>query len=120
MHRRRLRGQSRWLGGVAVVVAGTLFGVFPGAGGYAEAAAGAGAGAGAGIAETAGATTPFVTVEAESGTLGGAARVRSIRPGATVPTSASLETEASGNALERLPRLGLGHPGTGRQHRHVP
>ncbi|MGC5401197.1 right-handed parallel beta-helix repeat-containing protein [Streptomyces sp. DT20] len=106
MHRRRLRGHSRWLGGVAVVVAGTLFGVFPGAGGYAEAAAGAGAGAGAGIAETAGATTPFVTVEAESGTLGGAARVRSIRPGATVPTSASLETEASGNALVELKNPG--------------
>jgi hypothetical protein len=50
----------------------------------------------------AGATTPFVTVETESGTLGGTARRRSISPGATPPTVATLETEASGYALVEL------------------
>lgn len=102
MHRRRLRGTSRRLGGIAAVVACTLFGVLPGSGGHAQAAAGPD---GERVAKT-GATTPFVTVEAESGTLGGAARVRSISPGATVPTSASLETEASGNALVELKSTG--------------
>ncbi|WP_241778438.1 hypothetical protein [Streptomyces sp. AcH 505] len=56
----------------------------------------------ASVAAAAGATTPFVTVEAESGTLGGGARVRSISPGAPKPTAASLETEASGYALTEL------------------
>jgi hypothetical protein len=50
----------------------------------------------------AGATTPFVTVEAEAGTLGGAARKRSISAGAPAPTAATLETEASGYALVEL------------------
>jgi hypothetical protein len=50
----------------------------------------------------AGATTPFVTVETETGTLGGSARRRSISPGATPPTAATLETEASGYALVEL------------------
>ncbi|MFC9647553.1 right-handed parallel beta-helix repeat-containing protein [Streptomyces sp. NPDC059892] len=54
------------------------------------------------IVAAAGATTPFVTVEAESGTLGGGARVRSISPGATPPTKATLEGEASGYALVEL------------------
>ncbi|MFD6342978.1 hypothetical protein [Streptomyces sp. NPDC060131] len=54
------------------------------------------------IAAAAGATTPFVTVEAESGTLGGGARVRSLTPGAAPPTRATLEGEASGYALVEL------------------
>ncbi|MEV6421221.1 right-handed parallel beta-helix repeat-containing protein [Streptomyces sp. NPDC051662] len=58
------------------------------------------------IAAAAGATTPFVTVEAETGTLGGGARVRSISPGAPAPTAASLETEASGYALVELKATG--------------
>ncbi|MFE7571681.1 right-handed parallel beta-helix repeat-containing protein [Streptomyces sp. NPDC057539] len=58
------------------------------------------------IAATAGATTPFVTVEAETGTLGGGARVRSITPGAAAPTAASLETEASGYSLVELKATG--------------
>lgn len=56
----------------------------------------------ASVAAAAGAATPFVTVEAESGALGGGARVRSISPGAPKPTAASLETEASGYALTEL------------------
>ncbi|MFJ2954463.1 right-handed parallel beta-helix repeat-containing protein [Streptomyces sp. NPDC087270] len=55
---------------------------------------------------TAGATTPFTTVEAESGKLGGGARVRSISPGVPEPTAASLETEASGYALVELKATG--------------
>ncbi|MGW6804465.1 right-handed parallel beta-helix repeat-containing protein [Streptomyces sp. NPDC055039] len=58
------------------------------------------------IAATAGATTPFVTVEAETGALGGGARVRSISPGAAAPTAASLETEASGYSLVELKATG--------------
>ncbi|MFE4289828.1 right-handed parallel beta-helix repeat-containing protein [Streptomyces sp. NPDC056647] len=58
------------------------------------------------IAATAGATTPFVTVEAETGALGGGARVRSISPGAAAPTAASLETEASGYSLIELKATG--------------
>ncbi|MFE4369300.1 glycosyl hydrolase family 28-related protein [Streptomyces sp. NPDC056835] len=58
------------------------------------------------VALAAGATTPFVTVEAETGTLGGGARLRSISPGAPAPTAASLETEASGYALVELKATG--------------
>ncbi|MFJ9029498.1 right-handed parallel beta-helix repeat-containing protein [Streptomyces sp. NPDC102274] len=58
------------------------------------------------VAAAAGATTPFVTVEAETGTLGGNARLRSISPGAPAPTAASLETEASGYALVELKATG--------------
>ncbi|MFD7288177.1 right-handed parallel beta-helix repeat-containing protein [Streptomyces sp. NPDC059863] len=58
------------------------------------------------IAAIAGATTPFVTVEAETGALGGGARVRSISPGAAAPTAASLETEASGYSLVELKATG--------------
>ncbi|WP_327233300.1 right-handed parallel beta-helix repeat-containing protein [Streptomyces sp. NBC_01317] len=54
------------------------------------------------IVAAAGATTPFVTVEAETGTLGGGARVRSIAPGAAAPTKATLEGEASGYSLVEL------------------
>ncbi|MFE4831782.1 right-handed parallel beta-helix repeat-containing protein [Streptomyces sp. NPDC056672] len=54
------------------------------------------------IVAAAGATTPFVTVEAETGGLGGGARVRSIGPGTTPPTKATLEGEASGYSLVEL------------------
>lgn len=54
------------------------------------------------VAAAAGATTPFVTLEAEAGQRGGGATVRSIGPGATAPTKATLETEASGYALVEL------------------
>ncbi|MFE6030196.1 right-handed parallel beta-helix repeat-containing protein [Streptomyces niveus] len=54
------------------------------------------------VAAAAGATTPFVTLEAEAGQRGGGATVRSISPGATAPTKATLETEASGYALVEL------------------
>lgn len=58
------------------------------------------------VVATAGATTPFVTVETESGTLGGGARRRSISAGAPAPTAATLETEASGYALVELRATG--------------
>lgn len=58
------------------------------------------------VAAAAGATTPFATVEAESGKLGGAARVRSLTPGATAPTKPSLEGEASGYSLVELKTQG--------------
>ncbi|MGW6800659.1 hypothetical protein ACWGCF_19255, partial [Streptomyces sp. NPDC055039] len=66
------------LSGVAMLAAGALF-VIPGAQVHAEAATedGATGGAAKAIAAAAGATTPFVTVEAESGSLGGGAVVRS-------------------------------------------
>ncbi|TDC70612.1 glycosyl hydrolase family 28-related protein [Streptomyces hainanensis] len=95
MYRRVLFG----LVGVAVLTAGALTGL-PGHEGRASAAAPLDSPAPA--AAAAGATTPFVTVEAESGTLGGGARVRSLTPGAAAPTAASLETEASGYALVEL------------------
>ncbi|MFK0156024.1 glycosyl hydrolase family 28-related protein [Streptomyces sp. NPDC090493] len=98
---RRIRRPSFRLGGVAAVAAAALL-VVPGTDGRA-AAAGAHARP---AAATAGATTPFVTVEAETGTLGGGAAVRSLRPGATVPSVATLETEASGNALVELKNTG--------------
>ncbi|MGW6599009.1 glycosyl hydrolase family 28-related protein [Streptomyces sp. NPDC055036] len=47
-----------------------------------------------------------MTVEAESGSLGGGAVVRSIRPGDPAPTKASLETEASGYSLVELSSTG--------------
>ncbi|MEV6174171.1 glycosyl hydrolase family 28-related protein [Streptomyces sp. NPDC051954] len=99
---RRIRRPSIWLSGVASIVAGALL-VLPGTEGHAESKAGDDVEA---VAAAAGATTPFVTVEAETGTLGGGARLRSIKPGATVPTSATLETEASGHALVELKTTG--------------
>src|ERR1700737_3287756 len=54
----------------------------------------------------AGATTPFVTLEAEAGTLGGGAIIRSITPGMPVPTVATLELEASGHSLVELKNNG--------------
>ncbi|WP_326813375.1 hypothetical protein OIE62_39145 [Streptomyces scopuliridis] len=95
-----------WLSGIAMLVAGALF-VIPGAEVHAEAATGeGGAGAAAKAVASAGATTPFVTVEAESGELGGGAEVRSIKPGDPAPTAASLETEASGYAFVELSGTG--------------
>ncbi|MFB7498853.1 glycosyl hydrolase family 28-related protein [Streptomyces sp. NPDC056161] len=64
------------------------------------------AGTGAKRIAAAGARTPFATVEAESGTLGGGARVRAVRPGDPAPTAATLETEASGYALVELKNTG--------------
>jgi hypothetical protein len=49
-----------------------------------------------------GATTPFVTLEAEAGKLGGGATIRSITPGMPVPKVATLELEASGHSLVEL------------------
>ncbi|MFF1815890.1 glycosyl hydrolase family 28-related protein [Kribbella sp. NPDC058245] len=53
-----------------------------------------------------GATLPFSTIEAESGTLGGTATIRRITPGTAVPTSATLELEASGYAYADLRSTG--------------
>jgi hypothetical protein len=49
-----------------------------------------------------GATTPFVTLEAEAGKLGGGAAIRSITPGMAVPKVATLELEASSHSLVEL------------------
>jgi hypothetical protein len=54
----------------------------------------------------AGATTPFTTLEAEAGTLGGGATIRSFALGSPVPTVATLELEASGGALVELTQIG--------------
>jgi hypothetical protein len=97
MHRRVLFG----LCGVALLTAGTLS-VLPGH----EVRADVNTTADAELVAAAGATTPFVTVEAEAGTRGGSARLRSISPGAPAPTMASLETEASGYALVELKTTG--------------
>ncbi|MFD4523320.1 right-handed parallel beta-helix repeat-containing protein [Streptomyces sp. NPDC058470] len=90
-----------WLSGIAMLVAGTLF-VFPGTKSHAETTSGADAEAVA----AAGATTPFATVEAETGTRAGGATLRSLTPGAAAPTAASLETEASGYSLVELKATG--------------
>lgn len=60
----------------------------------------------AAAAVSAGATTPFATIEAEDGKLRGSARIRSIGPGTPVPTVATLELEASGYALVELKNTG--------------
>ncbi|MEV7339234.1 right-handed parallel beta-helix repeat-containing protein [Streptomyces sp. NPDC093544] len=98
-----------WLPGIAMLVAGTLF-VLPGTEGHAagtegHAAVTTGADAEA-VAAAAGATTPFATVEAETGTRAGGATLRSLTPGAAAPTAASLETEASGYSLVELKATG--------------
>ncbi len=54
----------------------------------------------------AGATTPFTTLEAEAGALGGGATIRSFVLGSPVPTVATLELEASGGALVELTQIG--------------
>lgn len=46
-----------------------------------------------------GARTPFTTLEAEAGTLGGGATIRSFVLGSPVPNNATLELESSGGAL---------------------
>ncbi|MFE4534646.1 glycosyl hydrolase family 28-related protein [Streptomyces scopuliridis] len=105
MHR-RIRRVSLWLSGIATLAAGALF-VVPGAEVHAEVATREGGpGATAKAVAAAGATTPFVTVEAESGRLGGGATVRSIKPGDPAPTAASLESEASGYAFVELSGTG--------------
>jgi hypothetical protein len=50
----------------------------------------------------AGATTPFRTLEAEGGTLGGSATVRSFTPGDPVPINSTPELESSGRAFVEL------------------
>jgi hypothetical protein len=106
MHR-RLRRPTILRYGVASLAAATLA-VLPAAESHAAVGTQAGAKAGADpkVTESAGAHTPFVTVEAESGVLGGGARVRSIKPGDPAPTAASLETEASGYGLVELKNTG--------------
>lgn len=89
------------LGGAALLIVGALS-VLPGTEGHADSAAPTDAE----VVAAAGAETPFVTVEAEAGQLGGGARVRSISPGDPAPTAASLETEASGHALVELSGTG--------------
>jgi hypothetical protein len=46
----------------------------------------------------AGAITPFTTLEAEGGTLGGGATIHAFTPGSPVPTAPTMELEASGMA----------------------
>lgn len=53
-----------------------------------------------------GAATPFVTVEAESGTLAGGAAVSAFIPGSTVPTLPTPQLEASGKAYVGLTNSG--------------
>ncbi|MEU1949096.1 right-handed parallel beta-helix repeat-containing protein [Streptomyces sp. NPDC020125] len=101
MHHRRVRRLSIWVAGAALLGAGA-FTVLPGAEGHAEPAAAAGSEATA--AAEAGARTPFATVEAECGTLGGGAKVHAIKPGDPAPTKATPETEASGYAYAKLDR----------------
>src|SRR5260370_37201780 len=50
----------------------------------------------------AGVTIPFWTIEAEGGTLGGGAPVRSLTPGDPVPTTPTPELESSGRAFVEL------------------
>jgi hypothetical protein len=60
---------------------------------------------GAGDALSAGANTPFTTLEAEAGTLGGGATIHSFTPGSTVPSGPTKELEASGMAYVWLTNL---------------
>lgn len=57
-------------------------------------------------ARAAGAITPFITVEAESGTLAGGAVVSAFSPGSTVPTLPTPQLEASGKAYVGLTNSG--------------
>ncbi|MFE2044414.1 glycosyl hydrolase family 28-related protein [Streptomyces sp. NPDC059477] len=93
---------SVWLAGAAVLGSGVLT-VLPDNAAQAAVAAKT---KGRAVAAQAGATTPFTTVEAESGTLAGGALVRSIKPGDPAPTKATLESEASGYALAELKATG--------------
>ncbi|WP_411093392.1 right-handed parallel beta-helix repeat-containing protein [Streptomyces sp. 049-1] len=58
------------------------------------------------VADTAGARTPFTTIEAESGKLGAGAQIHSVKPGDPAPTKATPETEASGYAYAKLAHTG--------------
>ncbi|MFJ6567494.1 right-handed parallel beta-helix repeat-containing protein [Streptomyces sp. NPDC091292] len=101
MHRSRLRRALIWRWGVTSVAVGSLT-VLLAAEGHAQ----TGVRTEAEVVAAAGAMTPFTTVEAESGTLGGGARVRSIKAGDPPPTVATLETEASGYSLVELKSTG--------------
>src|SRR5882724_3617351 len=52
-----------------------------------------------------GASTPFTTLEAEAGTLGGGATIHAFTPGSTVPSGPTKELEASGMAYVWLTNL---------------
>jgi len=52
-----------------------------------------------------GATTPFTTLEAEAGTLGGGATIHAFTPGSIVPSGPTKELEASGMAYVWLTNL---------------
>jgi hypothetical protein len=98
------------LSGIALLSAGALT-VLPGyasADIVAKSAAKPAAAPAATTAATAaaGAATPFVTVEAETGTRAGGATLRALTPGAAAPTAASLEGEASGYSLVELKTAG--------------
>ena len=54
----------------------------------------------------AGASTPFTTIEAEAGLLGGSAAVHAFAIGSPVPKEATHELEASGGAFVKLARTG--------------
>jgi hypothetical protein len=97
MYRRAVSG----LCGIALLAAGASA-AHAGTGTAATAAVRTTAVSPARIEAAAGASTPFVTVEAETGTLSGGARIRSLTPGATAPTAPSLEGEASGYSLVEL------------------
>ena len=88
------------LGGMAAATATAGLGLLG-----ARGATAAPAPAGASPAQ-AGASTPFVTIGAEHGTLGGGARVRALTPGMPAGTAATLESEASGYALVELRDVG--------------
>ncbi|NEB79828.1 hypothetical protein G3I40_32105 [Streptomyces sp. SID14478] len=101
MQHRTLRRLSLQVACAALLGAGALT-VLPDSQGHAVPVAATGADSRA----TAGARTPFVTIEAESGTLGGGARTHAITPGDPAPTSATPETEASGYAYAKLEKTG--------------
>src|SRR5882724_7192898 len=52
-----------------------------------------------------GASTPFTTLEAEAGTLGGGASIHAFTPGSSVPSGPTKELEASGMAYVWLTNL---------------
>jgi hypothetical protein len=56
-------------------------------------------------ARASGAVTPFTTLEAEAGTLGGGATIHAFTPGSTVPSGPTRELEASGMAYVWLTNL---------------
>lgn len=106
-HRSGPAGISRrgFLGGVAGAGAVTAFGLLSAEAANAEGTAGI-ASTSAATSAQAGARTPFVTLGAQTGVLGGGARVLALTPGMPVGTSATLASEASGNALVELQNVG--------------